>query len=207
MGSKPSKSDYQPTEQEKLSASVALADYNTFKEKYSPLLLEMRDKSLSEDTASLARGRTNADTMQALTSKPTLAGANSVTAGGDMSQALQAQLTAANNQALGVQNQMRSNVLGTARGQAADASSGMSTLARINTQEALTRAKNRQDTAQSLLNAGVELGTAFVGQGVKNLRGGGTFFTPNMNEASDPSKRNLASSLLDRLKISQGRGG
>ena len=70
MGSKPKQQDYEASEAEKASASVAMAEYQYFKQRYDPLLRQMRDKSMSEDIGSTLRGRANADTMQALTSQP-----------------------------------------------------------------------------------------------------------------------------------------
>ena len=116
MGSKPKQQDYEASDAEKASASVAMAEYQFFKEKYDPLLQQMRDKSMQEDPGDTLRGRANADTMQALTSQPSYQQTQSTTATGDMAQAYQGQLGQANTAAKNVQNQMRTNVLGTARG-------------------------------------------------------------------------------------------
>lgn len=144
MGSKPKKSEYQPTDEEKASASVAKAQYDFFKANYDPLLREMRDQSQSEDNRRALRGRGNADTMQALTSNPTFRGAQDVSAVGDLSQALGGQLGIADASAKKIQNQMATNVLGTARGQASDAQSGMAQASRLATSDALNRAKANQ---------------------------------------------------------------
>jgi hypothetical protein len=178
MSSKPKKQG--PTAADKASASVAMAEYNRFKQKYDPLLRNMRDESLTEDTTSTLRARSNADTMQALTSQPNFQQTQNVTAGSDMAQALQGQLGQATKAGKQIQNTMQTNVLGVARGQAADAQRGMSQAARLSTSEALTRAKAKQDVAQAKINAGVQIGSALVAQGGKNLAGGGTFFTPNI---------------------------
>jgi hypothetical protein len=144
MGSKPKKSEYQATPEEKASASVAKAQYDFFKRNYAPLLRDMRDQSQSEDNRRALRGRASADTMQALTSNPTFRGAQDVSAVGDLSQALGGQLGIADASAKKIQNQMATNVLGTARGQASDAQSGMAQASRLATSEALDRAKNNQ---------------------------------------------------------------
>ena len=70
MGSKPKQQDYQASDGEKASASVAMAEYTYFKQKYDPLLQKMRDDSLGTNDDKTLRGRANADTMQALTSAP-----------------------------------------------------------------------------------------------------------------------------------------
>ena len=144
MGSKPKKSEYQATPEEKASASVAKAQYDFFKQNYTPLLREMRDQSRSDDNRRALRGRGNADTMQALTSNPTFRGAQDVSAVGDLSQALGGQLGIADASAKKIQNQMATNVLGTARGQASDAQSGMAQASRLATSDALNRAKANQ---------------------------------------------------------------
>ena len=168
MGSGPKKSDYKASEAEQASASVAMAEYQYFKQKYDPLLQQMRDKSLTEDVKSGLRGRANADTMQAL-SKPTFQMANSSTAAGDMAQAVTGQLGVANESAAKVQNTMQSNVLGTARGQAADAQTGMAQASRLATSEALTRAKARQDVADAKWSAAANVAGTFIGQGLDNM--------------------------------------
>lgn len=181
MSKKPKKQG--PTQADRANASVAMAEYNRFKQKYDPLLRKMRDESLTEDTTSTLRARSNADTMQALTSNLSLQGAQRTDAGSDMAQAVQGQLGQATKAGKQIQNQMQTNVLGTARGQAADAQTGMSQAARLSTSEALTRAKAKQDVANAKLQAATQVGTAFLAQGADNLstQGGGnkgTFFTP-----------------------------
>jgi len=144
MGSKPKKQDYKATEAEKASASVAKANYDFFKQNYAPLLREMRDQSQSDDNRRALRGRASADTMQALTAQPTYQQTQNISGAGEMSQALGGQLGIADASAKKIQNTMATNVLGTARGQAADAQSGMAQASRLATSEALNRARNNQ---------------------------------------------------------------
>ena len=167
MGSKPKKQDYEASEAERMSASVAMAEYNYFKQKYDPLLQQMRDESMSDDSVDKLRGRTNADTMQALTSQPTYRQTQSTTATGDTAQAVQGQLAQATKSGLGIKNQMRTNVLGTARGQAADAQTGMAQASRLATSEALTRAKANQQVADAKYAAGGQLIGASLAAGNK----------------------------------------
>jgi hypothetical protein len=173
MGSKPKQKDYQASAGEKASASVAMAEYKYFKEKYDPLLQQMRDKSLSEDTTSSLRARANADTMQALSgasSQRAIKGAD----GGDLAQALQGQLGIANQSGLDIKNKMQTNVLGTARGQAADAQTGMAQAANLATSEALTRAKNKQTVANAKMTAAGQVAGAALMQGMQNKATTGT---------------------------------
>ena len=176
--SSPDKQDYEPTEAEKASASVALANYNRFKQMYEPQLLAMRDKAAKGDASQILRARGNADTMQALT-QPSYRAAQAPTYASDLSKAYQGQLGVANTSGKKIQNTMGSNVLGVARKQEADATTGMSKLSRLETSAALGRAKANQQVAQAKVNAGVQLGSAFAMQGMDNLDSGGTFFTPN----------------------------
>lgn len=152
MGAKPKKSDYEATDAEKANAAVAMAEYQYFKQKYDPLLQQMRDESMKMDPSQTLRARANADTMQAL-SEPSYQATQSVGAAGDMSQALSGQLGVASQSGKQVQNQMRTNVLGTARGQAADAQSGMAEASRIATSEALNRARANQEVRQARTTA------------------------------------------------------
>ena len=169
MGSKPKQQDYEASEAEKASASVAMAEYQYFKQRYDPLLRQMRDKSMSEDIGSTLRGRANADTMQALTSQPSYQATQSTTATGDMAQAYQGQLGVANRNAKQIQNTMRTNVLGTARGQAADAQTGMAQASRLATSEALSRAKAKQTVAMAKHQAAGQIAGALLMQGAENM--------------------------------------
>lgn len=169
MGSKPKKQDYQASGAEKASAAVAMAEYKHFKKVYSPLLESMRDQSLTEDTTTGLRGRANADTMQALSAQSSFQGTQSNTAGGDMAQAVQGQLGIANTSGKSIQNRMQTNVLGTARGQAADAQTGMAAASRLGTSQALTRAAANQTVANSKYAAAAQVGSAFAAQGLDNM--------------------------------------
>lgn len=207
MGARPKSSDYKATEAEKASASVAMAEYRNFKEKYDPLLQQMRDESLTADATTTLRGRANADTMQALTSTPNYQQTQRNTAASDMSQAVLGQLGQANVLGKDIQNKAQTNVLGIARGQAADAQSGMAQASRLATSDALTRARANQDVAQARLNAAAQIGSALGQTGYQNIQGNGTFFEPNMN-VLDPTKTEFKApkSLAERLRISQARG-
>lgn len=172
MGSKPKKQDYEATDEEKASAAVAKANYDFFKANYAPLLRDMRDQSRSEDNRRALRGRASADTMQALTSQPTFQQTQNVSRAGDLSQALGGQLGVANASAKQIQNQMATNVLGTARGQAADAQSGMAQASRLATSEALNRARARQDerSARNAAAAQIAGATAYQSGGDKTRK-------------------------------------
>lgn len=214
MASKPKAADYKPSEAEKASASVAMAEYEYFKQKYDPLLQQMRDKSMTEDVQSTLRGRANADVMQSL-STPSYERAAAADSAGDMTQALTGQLGEANVAAKQVQNTMQSGVLGTARGQAADAQTGMAQASRLATSSALEKARANQQVAQAKQAAVAQVGSTLVAQGLDNMSTAseavdaatgqplarGSFFTPvNRSGTKVTGARN-------RLGYSQFFGG
>jgi len=168
MGSKPKQQDYQASEGEKASASVAMAEYTYFKQKYDPLLQKMRDDSLGTNDDKTLRGRANADTMQALTSAPMAQQAMSGQGSEDLAQAYQGQLGIADKSAEDIRNKKQMNVLGTARGQASDAQSGMAQAANLATSEALERAKNKQLVSQAKMTAIGQVAGAARAQGMAN---------------------------------------
>jgi hypothetical protein len=138
-----------------------------------------------------------------------------------MAQALTGQLGVANNTAKRVQNTMQSNVLGTARGQAADAQSGMALASRLSTSEALERARANQQVAQSKVAALAQLGSTVVAQGMDNMgtkgvdaNGNpiqGSFFTPvDRTGAKTASGERISAPVngfRNRLGYSQFFGG
>ena len=168
MGSKPKQQDYKPSEGEKSSASVAMAEYTYFKQKYDPLLQKMRDESLSTNDDKMLRGRANADTMQALTSGSMAQQALSGQGSDDLAQAYQGQLGIADSSAEDIRNKRQMNVLGIARGQAADAQSGMAQAANLQTSEALARAKNKQLVSSAKMTAVGQLAGATLMKGMQN---------------------------------------
>jgi len=192
MSSKPKAQDYQASDSEKASARVALQEKQYFNEKYAPLLRKMRDTAKNYDAAQTLRGRASADTAQAL-SGPSYQRTQSLGSAGDYASALQGQLAQANTAGKDIQNKMATNVLGTARGQAADAQTGMAQASRMATSDALERARNKQMVADAKYQAAGQVIGSFVGQGLDNMgtqakdQDGnvvqGTFFSPVGSDA------------------------
>lgn len=169
MSSKPKKSEYKASEAEKTQASVAQAEKNYFNENYAPLLREMRDQSMQEDLGGVARGVAGADTMQSLTGKPTLSGARSVDESADLASAAVGQMAAASAQGLAASRKQQTGVLGTARGQAGEAMSGLAQASRIQNTKDLQAAKAKQMVRQAKFNAAEQIGSALMAQGQDNL--------------------------------------
>ena len=160
MGGKPKQQDYKPSEAEKASAAVARAEKLFFNENYAPKLREMRDTARNFNFRDSVRGRANADVMQALTSQTSLRGVTDVSRVGDTSQAISGQLQKADEAATGIRNTMSTGVLGTARGQAAEAQSGMAQASRLATSEALTRARANQQVSAAKFDAAAGMALA-----------------------------------------------
>lgn len=188
MGSKPKKSEFQASESEKMSASIAMADKEAFDRKYGPLLKNMRDQSKSDDPTRALRGRANADTMQALTSDLSYRNTQELERSGEIANAALGQLGQAGAKGAGIQNQLRTNVLGVARQQAADASSGLADAARMETSTALNKAQAKQMERNARNAAAAQIAGSALITGINNKRTKGvnaageevqgSFFTP-----------------------------
>ena len=196
MGSKPKQQDYQASDGEKASASVAMAEYTYFKQKYDPLLQKMRDDSLGTNDDKTLRGRANADTMQALTSAPMAQQAMSGQGSEDLAQAYQGQLGIADKSAEDIRNKKQMNVLGTARGQASDAQSGMAQAANLATSEALERAKNKQLVSQAKMTAIGQVAGAALAQGMANRETTGKRDTGKVGEDGKPIMETVKGSFF-----------
>ncbi len=160
MSSKPKSSDFKASEQEKALASVSLAEKNYFRQKYLPKLTELRDRSSTEDYSGVATGRAQADTMQALSGRPSLQATQSVDAAADLASAAGAQQLQGRTQGLTAQRGDQINVLKNARGMQANAQSGLSQAARIESSKQLDFARAKQ----ARRNANFKAGTKLLGQ-------------------------------------------
>ena len=157
--SKPKKQEYKPTENEKIQASLALKEKEDFRRLYGPLLREMRDVADSEDFTPTATGIANADTMIALTAKPSIQAARSVDVAADVASAAGAQIGKATSDALGAKRDQQVGVLGVSRGQQADATTGLSKIARMETTKSLQEAKDKQMLRDARTAAGIRIAT------------------------------------------------
>ena len=163
MGCGPKKSDYKASPAEQASAAVGMAEKKFFNAQYGPLLRKMRDKAGSDDNKNNLRARANADTMQALTSQPNAQGVlRGDDSAGGVATGLLGQLGVADKSGLRLQNTMATGVLGTARGQAANAQTGMAKAANLETSALLQRAKDKQNVANAKFNAVGQLAGAGI---------------------------------------------
>lgn len=198
MSSKPKAQDYKPSEAERTQASVAKAEKDYFNQTYAPSLREMRDKASGEDLGSVARGVAGADTMQTLTGRPTLSGARSVDESADLASAAVGQMAAASAQGLAAQRQQQTGVLGTARGQAGEAMSGLAQASRIQNTKDLQAARAKQQVRNAQTAAAVKIGTTLGKQGFENLGNDTSFFGgETMGDNNKPEKNTWS----DRFKM------
>jgi hypothetical protein len=159
----PSSSEYKPSEAEKASTRVAYREHKYFKEKYDPLLQDMRDKSKTLPVTEQLRSRANADTMQTLTSNPNIGQARDTGSAANMTSGMLGQLGQATRKGENIKGRMQTGVLATARGQAAEAQSGMSLASKLETSENLTRAKAKQDARMAAMKAAGQMAGAYIG--------------------------------------------
>lgn len=166
-------------ESEKVSAAVAQADYNRFRQLYGPLLLKQRDESQSADATNIATGRANADTMQAVSNaKPMQLGQYNTDLPVKATQALQGQLGEGRKVAKASDTDRAVQVLNAANKQGQTATKGLATLARIDNSKALTdlKASTIEDGAKmgalgQVAGAGLMWGAkeGLFGEGGKNF--------------------------------------
>ena len=177
MGSKPKQQDYEASDTEKTQAAIAAADQRYFQKTYDPLLVEMRDKAATEKVAPTLRGRANADTMQALTGQSNLGLVQGLGQSANIASGAVSQMLSANQTAKGVKTDQQIGVLGTARGQAADAGDALAQASRLSRSEGLAKAQADQTVRMSKNSMLADIGQAGFRQGIQNLGETGEFFS------------------------------
>ena len=175
MGKKPKPAQYKPSEMEKQQAAQAQADQAFFEQTYDPLLRQMRDESLRTNTGATLRGRAQADTMQTLTGAPTLGAVSGVDTAANRASGAVANMLQANMMAKDVKNQQQVGVLATARGQAADAGSGLAQAAKLARSEGLNRASASLSRATNIMGNIGKVGSMVMKKGLDD----GGFFRRN----------------------------
>ena len=160
--SKPKASAYKASESEKATASISLADKKFFREAYLPKLKEMRDTSEKQDYTGVAEGRGNADTMEALTNRPTLAATRSVDYSANLASAATGQAANAFFQGTVGKREDQLGVLKNARGLANTDTYGLSRAAKIETSNMLAAATAKETRRNPKIRAGGKLSTQFA---------------------------------------------
>jgi hypothetical protein len=188
MGSKPKKSDSKASETEKTQAAIAAADERYFRKTLDPLLVEMRDKAATEDVGSTLRGRAQADTYQALTGEGANYGvAKDIDTAATLAVGATGQLLDANRTAKNVKVTEQVGVLGTARGQAADAGDALAQASKLARSEGLAKAAGKQTVRMARREAAFDIGMALGKQGLKNKLKTDSFFkAQSENLSRDP---------------------
>ena len=181
MGGKPKMSDYRPSDIELAQRNVANEDMRYFQRTYDPLLLEMRDKAMTEDTGSVLRGRAQADAMSAMTDPELMrqmggTGAPDIFQAGDIASGAVSQMLSANAADLDVKNKMKTNVLGIARKQAADAGDALAQASRLSTSEGLAKAHAKMTIRLARRQMAFDIAEGAGKKMLKNLGDTGTLF-------------------------------
>tara|TARA_R110000796_G_scaffold97171_1_gene204050 strand:+ start:951 stop:1547 length:597 start_codon:yes stop_codon:yes gene_type:complete len=161
--SKPKASAYKASESEKATASIGLHEKKFFREAYIPKIKEMRDISEKQDYTGVAEGRGNADTMQALTDRPTLAATRSVDSSADLASAATGQAANAYFQGTVGKREDQLGVLKNARGLANTATAGLSRAGKIETSNMLASATAKQTRRNAKIKSFGRLSTQFAG--------------------------------------------
>ena len=176
MSKKPKKSEYKASEAEKTEASVALAEYNRYKELYDPVLTGWRDDS-KKDWSETLRGRAGADVMQATTGQmPSLGAVESSYLGADRASLAAKSMLAGTLQARDVKANLQTNVLAASRKQVAQTQVGLGQAARIGASNILASAANKQLIRGAIGGALGNVAGSVMKQGVINKRAGGSFW-------------------------------
>ena len=171
MSSKPKASEFKAGEQERFLSETARAEKSYFNEKYGPLLKKAGVQAEKEDLGSVARGTAGADTMQALTGPRNLSlgSVSSIDAAAERAIAAGQQQIKGSTVGLQTQRQRQLGVLGTARGQQADTTSGLAAAAKIESTRALQDAQARQTMREARMNFGRNVAGAVAAKGMDNL--------------------------------------
>jgi len=172
MSSRPKQKEFGPSAQETALSQVSLAEKNFNRQNYVPKLIRLRDRATRENYESVATGRAQADTMQAL-SRPNLRAAQSVGAAADMASAAGAQALQGRYQGLAAKRGDQVNVLKNARGMQADAQQGLARAAKIESSKQLQLAQAKQTRR----NANFDFTKDIISGIVKNV-----------NDSQDPTK-------------------
>lgn len=210
MAKGPNKNDYKATAAESANAEVAQSEWQRFKTKYQPILVDRAKTSQTDNDKTLLRGRAAADVAQAM-GKPNLAVVESPTAVGDYTEGRTDQLAVANATAGKRRNDIGANVLAKATEQKGTAVQGLSQAARLSVSDALTRARAKEDVAKAKLEAAAQIGSSLVSQGAENYSQTGDVWTPGRLNKERTTKMNgvpqydKAVDFKDRLSLGFSR--
>jgi len=158
--SKPKSSDYKESEVDKTNAAVAMADKKYFRENYLPKQREFIERSFKEESGlmSMAEGRAQADTMQALTQNPNRRAVGAVDAQADLASAASAQQLQGTAQGLmGARSDQVAGIK-SANQMASQTAAGLSQASKIATTDTLNKAKAKQTRNSALIGAATKLG-------------------------------------------------
>lgn len=183
--SKPKAREYAPSPGEKLQASVAKAQYDEWNKVFKPA----EDRFVADtqrDITSTLTGRASADVAQAMDEASGNSLYNQTSRMSDVpslwNAAMVSQNVAATKAGGNLEAGMMSDALEAITNRSGTLSSNLATGANIGRTNVLTDAKNKLAVRNSYLNAGANVLGSLANTGIRNIQGGGKFFTPNRNE-------------------------
>lgn len=162
MGSGPKQSEFQESEANIQQTRVAKADWDKFQNLYNPALLGLKKQAESDDTATMLRGRGNANAMQALTKNLSYSDVTNEDAAGMGANALGSTLGDATAKGLKARNDLSAGVLATRNKQAGVGNQGLSALANMETNNTLKDAENNRLVKGARTQALLKIGTSAV---------------------------------------------
>tara|TARA_B100001250_G_scaffold137068_1_gene117377 strand:+ start:372 stop:977 length:606 start_codon:yes stop_codon:yes gene_type:complete len=163
MGSKPKQQDYEAGPDEKAAAAQAMFDYNRDKSIYGPITKQYtKDVATTRDPQAIASRVAGADTMQALTERPSLAAAKSVDTAANIASGAVAQQLQASQQGLATAQNLKLGALEIGKNKKAVTKLGLSDVASQERSAGLATAKKKLIENDALVRGGLQLGTSFA---------------------------------------------
>lgn len=198
MAKKPKKSEYKPSEAEKVEASVSKAEYDRYKKLYSPVLTDWRDDS-KRDFKGLLRSRAGADVMQATTGNlPNVGVVESPGLGAERARIAAGAMLEGSLQGAAVQQNLQTDVLAAARNQAAQTQAGLGKVARIGASDVLANASNKQLVRGAIGSAIGNIAGSTLKAGFANIMDNREFFggKPKPKTGDTPSNNKARSNYF-----------
>lgn len=196
--SKPKKSQYQASEADKQNQEISMAQKNFYRQNYLPKLKERMQAAFDQEegVVSMAQGRAQADTMQAL-SNPNREAVMSVDRQADLASAASAQQLQGIKQGMVGARSDQVGVLKQANQMQSTTMSGLAQAAKIATTDTLQRAQAKQ--TQSL---GIIKGLTNLGKGAAYSAGFEKGQNPSPTQIPDDNnpqgvQNNQPTSILD----------
>jgi|TARA_R110000824_G_scaffold198053_4_gene381995 hypothetical protein len=159
----PKQKDYEAGPEEKAAASAAKFEYDRDKSLYGPITREFtKEVETTKDPGAIGSRVANADTMQALTMRPSLAATQSVDASANLASGAVSQQLQASQQALLSKQNMKLGALEIGKNRKAVTKLGLSDIASQERSAGLATAKRKLVEQEAAISGALQLGTTFA---------------------------------------------